>query len=175
MGSSASVLNRSMLTEIEYDEECKDGYAQGRRDSFDSTHELNPEHEYLTKDNWLENKIKHSSVWFMIHSIINTILVIKNDFMEQENELLIKILEAVMMNIDSMHNIKDITFEHGKLQNIEQNKIDSVKKILKKFYGKDSLIVINIPNKQLAMVDLSEFIYDIFKFEIFGDNLYIYL
>jgi hypothetical protein len=192
MGASSSVNSREFNEFISkyYDEEYK------------NVDDSNKQSRLFTKEDDDDEDIQsYSSVWFTINAIISSIMVIKSDlhsesstFIGNEDYTLFadskettspkpenmplftitKVLTKIMINIDSIYNIQNTTFEYGKIQSIDKRQLELVKNTLKEYYGKQSLIIINNP-KRHPPIDLSRFTYNIFDFIVEENKLYVYV
>ena len=180
MGASSSVNTKELNEFIikYYDEEYKDvDDSNNQRPSFTT-----------------EDIQSNSSVWFTINAIISSILVIKSDLHSENNttigneddykesintktkemQIVIEVLTKIMINIDSIHNIQNTTFEYGKLEAVDERKTESVKNTLKTHYGMNCLVIINNP-KQHTPVNLTRFTYGMFEFIVDQDKLHVYV
>jgi len=170
MGAASSVNTNDLNEFIKYyDEEYKD---------VDDSNTQSPS---FTTEDYQSN----SAVWFTINAVINSILIIKSDLHSKEGNCkqstkteemttVIEVLTKIMINIDSIHNIQNTTFEYGKLQTTDKRKIESVKNTLKSHYGMNCVVIINNP-KQHVPVDLTRFTYGMFDFIFDEDKLHVYV
>jgi len=155
MGSSSSVLYN--LDNEEHKEEIKE-----QKFAYE-----------IFEDNE-DNEIQ-SAVWYSIHAVIKSILVIRTDFIKEKNTaILYEVLKKVMINIDSIYNICDTTFEYGKIQKVNDETLETAINILKQYYELNPLIIIKI-NKNQKMVGVDLFTYGIFTFTVSNGYLYVYV
>jgi len=123
MGSSSSVL---------YGLDIEEHKEETKKHNFAHTIEIYEDNEV--------NKIQ-SAVWYSIHAVIKSILVILNDFMKEKNtEIVYEVLKKVMINIDSIYGICDTTFEYGKIQPINDEILEMAISILHFFSFKTPFI-----------------------------------
>ena len=149
MGATSSIISRQFNHEYyeETYEECKD-----ERD-FDSSRISC-------------NNTDSSSVWLAIDAILKSIHTIKKDFkILKNNEILFEMMKKIIINIDSIYNIQQDSFEHGKIQPVYEEDIVIVKKTLQEYYGDIKLVVIKLKNNQ-SVYDLGLFMYDIFNIQV---------
>lgn len=116
-----------------------------------------------------------SAVWYSIHAVMKTISAIRTDFCNEKNTAnLYEVLKKVMINIDSMYNIGDTTFEYGKIQPVNAEIVELAIERLSEYYETKPLIIIKIHNNQ-KIVDLERFTYGIFTFTVSDGYLCIYV
>jgi hypothetical protein len=116
----------------------------------------------------------NSPVWIAINTIINTILIIKKDLECVQNIMLIEVMKTIVMNMDSIYDIKYDSFNYGTIKLINNVKINTAKQILHDYYKGKCLVVIKLNSNQ-QVTDLGCFMYNIFNFKIVHNCLYVYV
>jgi len=129
---------------------------------------------YLNQSFTSEKHEHQSLIWFTINAIIDSVYVVKSDFQYENNITIIEVMTKIMINIDSIYNIQDNSFEYGKIQPIDKKKINTTKLILKKYYGMSWVIIIDNPLRYIP-IDLSVFTYGIFEYLVDDHKLYVYI
>jgi hypothetical protein len=117
----------------------------------------------------------NSPVWIAINSIIKTILIIRTDFQNTHQPVLSEVMKKIMMNLDSIYNIKDEEFDHGELQSMDKPNLKIVKLLLTNYYGDQSLVVIKMDGEKQKIADLGKFMYDLLVFQIANNCVYVYI
>ena len=163
MGSSSSVLQKLDYSYDKNDEESKE---EPIDDNFG--------YIFQSIGNNNGGEIQ-SAVWYSIHAIMKTISAIRTDFRNEKNTaILYNVLKKVMINIDSIYNIQDTTFEYGKIQRVNDEMVKLVIERLSEYYETKPLIIIKIHNNQ-KMIDLERFTYGIFTFTVSDGYLCVYV
>ena len=191
MGASSSTFSKY---NIDYDSTTDH---QCKRDSdciifSTGRDEYKNEDEYTAGDYYedfpKEDDVEQQSpVWVAINAILNSILIIRKDFQKEKPEILLEVMKKIVMNMDSIYNIRETTFEYDKIQSITIKDLEIVKNMLKNYYENESVIIIklkdNIPfthsetksTNSHEIANLSIFMYDIFNFQIKKNCLYVYV
>jgi DNA-directed RNA polymerase subunit L len=158
MGSSSSVLQK---LDYQYSNEY-DTYEENKEETSDHTF-----------GNILRSIKKEdepqSAVWYSIQAVIETVVVIRSDLRKGRSNELYEVMKKVMINIDSIYDIGDTTFEYGKIQSIDDETLDMAVEALKSYYEKKPLITVKIHSNQ-RMVNLERFTYGIFTFKVSNDG-----
>jgi len=117
-----------------------------------------------------------SAVWYSIHAVMKTISAIRTDFRNEKHtySALYEVLKKVMINIDSIYDIGDTTFEYGKIQPVDDEMLELAIETLSEYYETKPLIIIKIHNNQ-RMVDLERFTYGVFTFTVSDGYLCVYV
>jgi len=178
MGSASSIQKR-YHTEIY---EHKDDYESKEEFKEDYMYPYEYEHVYSTKSIHIpnskedkENEVEcNSPVWITINTIIKSVVVIRMDLQPKINDVLYETMKKVIMNIDSIYDIKNDTYEYGKIQHVSEAKLLTVKKRVRDYYGENSLVIIRV-EASMSIADLGKFMYDIFQFQRVGDYLYVFV
>lgn len=177
MGASSSVQSSFIRSEIDpyiVMNECKE---EGKYDDDEyekyvySTYSIHTSYYGHEED---EKNDCNSPVWVAINSIIKTVLIIKTDFQNTHCNVLFEVMKKIMINIDSIYNIKHDTFNYGEIQPIDNTKLKIVKKLLINYYGNESLVVIKLEDHDQKIADLGKFIYDLLVFQIENSCVYVY-
>jgi DNA-directed RNA polymerase subunit L len=158
MGSSSSVLRK---LDYQYSNEY-DTYEENKEETSDHTfgnilRSIKEEDE------------PQSAVWYSIQAVIETVVVIRSDLRKGRSNELYEVMKKVMINIDSIYDIGDTTFEYGKIQSIDDETLDMAVEALKSYYEKKPLITVKIHSNQ-RMVNLERFTYGIFTFKVSNDG-----
>jgi hypothetical protein len=83
----------------------------------------------------------------------------------KSNEILFEIMTKILINIDSIYDIEQDSFEYGRIQSVYEEDIVIVKKTLREYYGDIKLVIIKLKNNQ-SVYDLGLFMYDIFNIQV---------
>jgi len=159
MGSSSSVLRK---LDYQYSNEYDDTYEEDKEQKNDHTfgnilHFIKEEDE------------PQSAVWYSIQAVIETVVIIRSDLRNGRSKELYEVIKKVMINIDSIYNIGNTTFEYGKIQSIDDETLDMAVEALKGYYEEKPLITVKIHSNQ-RMVNLERFTYGIFTFKVSNDG-----
>ena len=178
MGSGSSIQSRFTETDHLYEDyESKEDF---KDDDHDHTSKYSCVYTPYNIDTSfsLEEKKEYEyynyPVWIAINTVIQTILVIKNDFQCKVEDTgdLVEIMRKIVMNIDGIYNIRYDTYDHGKIHLAEEAKVARVKLLIKKYYGRSSVIIVRVGDKEI--INLEKFTYNLFQFKKVGNHLYIF-